>query len=173
MERELDPRPVSACPRAHVPAGRETDFRFSVGHVMDIGVRSMDARRLLRGLCVSVLSMAIGSATAVASTIQRLCDPSFQNCRTELLTLIDNEHVGLDVAFWFMEDQRYVSRIIARWKAGVPVRVIVDPRANATYPLNTTSLDALRSAGIPMRYKRTGGIMHWKTMVFAGQHVVE
>ena len=38
-----------------------------------------------------------------------------------------------------MEDQRYVTDIIARKNAGVPVRLIVDPRANPDYPLNATA----------------------------------
>ena len=72
-----------------------------------------------------------------------------------------------------MEDQRYVSHITARKNAGVTVRLIVDPRANPTYPLNKTSLDSFQSAGIPMIKKTGGGIMHWKTMIFGGQNIVE
>jgi len=72
-----------------------------------------------------------------------------------------------------MDDQRYVSHIIARKNAGVAVRLIVDPRANPTYPLNATSLDNFQKAAIPMVKKTGGGIMHWKTMIFAGQHMVE
>jgi regulation of enolase protein 1 (concanavalin A-like superfamily) len=104
---------------------------------------------------------------------ETLCDPSFQNCRTQLLALIDAETVGIDAGFWFMEDQRYVSHIIARWNAGVPVRLIVDPRANPTYTLNATSLNAFQQAGIPMIKKTGGGIMHYKMMLFAGQNFVE
>jgi len=102
-----------------------------------------------------------------------LCDSSVANCRTQLLGLIDNENVGIDAGFWFMEDQRYVSHIIARWNAGVPVRLIVDPRANPTYTLNATSLNAFQQAGIPMIKKTGGGIMHYKMMLFTGQNVVE
>jgi HKD family nuclease len=72
-----------------------------------------------------------------------------------------------------MEDQRYVSEIIARKNAGVPVRLIVDPRANPTYPLNVTSLNSFQNAGIPMMKKVGGGIMHFKMMLFAGQNIVE
>ena len=59
-----------------------------------------------------------------------LCDPSTTNCRTQLLTLIQNERVGIDVGFWFMQDSRYMNEIIKRWQAGVPVRILIDPRAN-------------------------------------------
>ena len=133
----------------------------------------MTLRHCSTPLTLGAVCLTLATSATSASAAERLCDSSFENCRTELLTLIDNERVGLDVAFWFMEDQRYVSHIVNRWKAGVPVRIIIDPRANSTYPLNATALDGLRSAGIPMRKKRSGGIMHWKTMVFAGQNVVE
>src|SRR4029078_10946208 len=78
-----------------------------------------------------------------ARATEYLCDSSVfaqtqngvsgSDCRQPLLALIDKESVGIDVAFWFMEDQRYMNHIITRWKAGVPVRLIVDPRANPTY----------------------------------------
>ncbi|HEX6715841.1 MAG TPA: hypothetical protein VF088_01950, partial [Pyrinomonadaceae bacterium] len=60
---------------------------------------------------------------------ERLCDPAFEDCRAPLWSLIDNENVGIDVAFWFMQDTSYANKIIAKFKAGVPVRVLVDPRA--------------------------------------------
>ena len=55
----------------------------------------------------------------------------------------------IDVAFWFMEDARYTTELILRWRAGVPVRVLIDPRANADYPLNAQRLAELQTAGIP------------------------
>jgi phosphatidylserine/phosphatidylglycerophosphate/cardiolipin synthase-like enzyme len=102
-----------------------------------------------------------------------LCDPSFEDCRDPLIKLIRAETKGIDVAFWFMEDPRYPSELIARFKAGVPVRVIMDTEANGLYPRNVETLKALREAGIPMLEKTSSGIVHWKTMIFAGQNVVE
>ncbi|MEJ7709170.1 MAG: hypothetical protein WKF84_04755 [Pyrinomonadaceae bacterium] len=78
---------------------------------------------------------------------------SFEDCRTPLINLIRAETIGIDVAWWFMEDSRYSTEIIKRWQAGVPVRIIIDPRANASYPINKSILDAVQAAGIPMRYK--------------------
>jgi len=127
-------------------------------------------RRLILGACAALLCCILPHRAAAAET---LCDSSFDDCRTPLLALIDNEKIGIDVGFWFMEDQRYVSHLISRWNAGVPVRLLMDPRANPTYPLNKTSLDALQAAGIPMVKKTAGGIMHFKMMLFAGQNVVE
>src|SRR5438270_9578616 len=113
-------------------------------------------------------AMAAGPAGA-----HTLCDPSFEDCRTPLLSLIDNETQEIDVGFWFMTDWRYVNHIINRTHAGVSVRLIVDPRANPSYAGNEAILNAFRQAGIPMIAKAGGGIMHWKTMLFAGQSIVE
>ena len=102
-----------------------------------------------------------------------LCDTAYQNCRTPLLNLIRNERVGIDVAFWFMEDPRYANEIIARHRAGVRVRVLMDTSANSSYPGNATILNTLRDAGIPMRNCIQSAILHWKTMIFEGQRIVE
>ena len=86
-----------------------------------------------------------------ASRIQaqeRLCDPAFEDCRAPLWQLIDAENVGIDVAFWFMQDSSYATKIINRFKAGVPVRVLVDPRANPTYAGNEQILNQFRDAGM-------------------------
>jgi hypothetical protein len=124
--------------------------------------------------------MAIAFALAVstlfaarAAALEVLCDTAVENCRTRLLELIDNERVGIDVAFWVMEDQRYVTHLINRKNAGVPVRVIMDPRSTTNYPDNKITFNALQQAGIPMIKKSGGGIMHWKTMIFAGQNIIE
>jgi phosphatidylserine/phosphatidylglycerophosphate/cardiolipin synthase-like enzyme len=53
------------------------------------------------------------------------------------------------------------------------VHVLMDTRANATYPANAHELDQLRIAGIPMRRRTAGDILHWKLMIFDGQGVVE
>jgi len=100
---------------------------------------------------------------------ERLCDPSFENCRTDLITYINQETVGIDAAFWLMSDDRYVSAIIGRWQAGVPVRLLVDPRCDENHVTCTAALDKFRAAGVPMRYRATSGILHWKMMLFAGQ----
>src|SRR6185369_4662343 len=82
-----------------------------------------------------------------------LCDTAFEDCRQPLWNLIDHENVGIDIAFWFMQDTSISNKIIARWQAGVPVRILVDPRANPTYAGNEAVLNSFKAAGIPMRYK--------------------
>jgi hypothetical protein len=119
-----------------------------------------------------LLTIVFGHASA-AGAADRLCDPAHEDCRDILVRTIRNEFVGIDVAFWFMEDQWYANELIAKWRAGVRVRVLVDTRANASYPRNGPILDLLRAAGIPMRERFTGGILHWKMMLFSGQGIVQ
>jgi phosphatidylserine/phosphatidylglycerophosphate/cardiolipin synthase-like enzyme len=131
-------------------------------------------RRIHPLLCVSLfVLLAWGLVPARAQAQDRLCDPANEDCRAILLNYIANERVGIDVGFWFMEDARYTAALNARHDAGVPVRVLMDPRANSTYPLNADRLSELQTAGIPMRKRLTNYILHWKMMLFRGQGVVE
>jgi hypothetical protein len=114
-------------------------------------------------------------AGLVASTArgERLCDPASEDCRAALIQLIRAEQTGIDVAFWFMEDGRYANELVARARAGVPVRVLMDRRANADHPVNAQLVAQLAAAGIPIRRREGGGILHWKMMLFAGHQTVE
>ena len=102
-----------------------------------------------------------------------MCDPSYQDCRAILLNYIQNERVGIDLAMWFMEDQELANAIVARKNAGVPIRVLVDPRRNDETPMNAVTLDLFKRSGLPMRYKFAGGILHWKYIIFNGQNVIQ
>ena len=108
-----------------------------------------------------------------ASAQERLCDPQTEDCRQPIIDLIRAEQVGIDVAFWFMEDARYANELILRRNAGVPIRILVDQRANATKRLNAQTLSTLANGGIPMREKFAADILHFKMMLFQGQNVVE
>jgi phosphatidylserine/phosphatidylglycerophosphate/cardiolipin synthase-like enzyme len=118
-----------------------------------------------------LLAMLVPGTAALAG--DRLCDTAYEDCRTPLLDLIRNERVGVDVAFWFMEDARYPAALARKIAEGVPVRVLVDTRANSTYPLNADRLNELRQAGVPMRRRVAAGILHWKMMLFEGQNTVQ
>jgi phosphatidylserine/phosphatidylglycerophosphate/cardiolipin synthase-like enzyme len=128
-------------------------------------------------VCWLATSRAQQAATTAPSTCaahgECLCDDSYQDCRSSILQLINNETVGIDVSFWFMTDSNYSNALIRRWRAGVPVRIILDTQADATYAGNKAVRDALVSAGIPIRNYRGAGINHWKMMLFAGQGKVE
>ena len=73
---------------------------------------------------------------------------------------------------WFMTDTRYSTEIVKRWQAGVPVRILLDLRADASYPANATVRQSFINAGIPIRHKTTKGINHWKMILYAGQATV-
>jgi hypothetical protein len=90
-----------------------------------------------------------------------------------VITLIRNEQAGIDLGFWFMQDARYMAEIIKRSQAGVPVRILMDPRANEQYPGNDDMLLGFKNAGIPMRKRTASGINHWKLLIFAGQNTVQ
>ena len=104
---------------------------------------------------------------------ERLCDVSFENCRAPLLKLIQNETVEIDAAFWFMDDTTITGALIKKFQSGVPVRILMDPRAEEGHPTNTQILTQLASAGFPMRNRTADGILHWKMMLFSGQGTVE
>ena len=126
-----------------------------------------------KSIYVALAFILLLSLSNRASAQERLCDTAFEDCRVPLWNLIDNETVGIDIAYWFMQDTSISNKIIARWQAGVPVRILVDPRANPTYAGNEQILNQLKAAGIPMRFKNGGGILHWKMMLFVGQNKLE
>ena len=112
-------------------------------------------------------------AGATSARAERLCDPAGEDCRAILLNLIRNEHVGIDVAFWFMEDARYSAELIRRAQAGVPVRVLSTRAPTPAIPSTRRSSKSCSAAGIPIRRRNVSAILHWKMMLFAGQGQVE
>ena len=135
--------------------------------------------RTFRSLLFALVILVAGGVAPASAQEDLLCDPgevlsgTLRDCRAILLDYIAKEQVGIDVAFWFMEDARYTTALINKHKAGVPVRVLIDTRANATYALNDDRLLELQNAGIPMRRRLTNYILHWKMMLFHGQNVVQ
>jgi phosphatidylserine/phosphatidylglycerophosphate/cardiolipin synthase-like enzyme/regulation of enolase protein 1 (concanavalin A-like superfamily) len=136
-------------------------------------------RFLAARVAVALVVCSAIAHNAHAQTTEWLCDASYENCRDPLVNLIRNETVGIDVAFWFMEDARLSSEIVKRWQAGVPVRVIIDQRAlpayGGTHPVEVDILQQLVDAGIPIRQRALSqsDILHWKMMLFNGQNMVE
>src|SRR6476619_7155679 len=106
-----------------------------------------------RWLHLAVLVTTVVLFPRPAAALERLCDPAFEDCRAPLINLIDRETVGIDVGFWFMEDARYSSALLRAKARGVPIRVLMDTRANDSYPGNIFCLDQIQSGGIPMREK--------------------
>ena len=127
----------------------------------------------IRFACTFSLALILFLVTPKQSSGQeRLCDPSFEDCYSPLLDLVYAENVGIDMAFYMIELPGLANAIISRHQAGVPVRIIVEPRANLKFPGNQPILDQFNAAGIPMRYKLGDGIVHVKTMLLAGQNKV-
>src|SRR4051812_21085492 len=122
------------------------------------------------GFCLGLA----GSASAQTLAPQeRLCDPTFEDCRADLLTYIQQETDRIDVGFWMMSDARYSNALVAAQQRGVTIRVLMDPRCVSPHPACKGPMDQLAAAGIPMRQRVSSGILHWKTMLFASQGQVE
>src|SRR5215203_4911654 len=128
--------------------------------------------RSARSFLFAALLVLIVAAPARAQLIDTMCDPSWENCHAKLLGYVRSETQSIDIAMWFMEDQELADAIVQRFQAGVSVRAIVDPRRNDETPVNATTLEKFADAGIPMRQKIDGGILHWKYIIF-GQNVME
>src|SRR5687768_7622067 len=94
------------------------------------GLRLVTCRMRRAVAIVAVAGAALVGTVSPARALDRLCDPSYEDCRAILLNYIRNETVGIDVGFWFMEDARYTAELSRRLQAGVRVRVIMDLRAN-------------------------------------------
>jgi regulation of enolase protein 1 (concanavalin A-like superfamily) len=128
--------------------------------------------RDVKTFCVAAAIALSALSPSRTDAREELCDSSFQNCRTPLLDLINNETQEIDVGLWFMEDARYSNAIVQKWQAGVQVRVLMDPRVYPQDSLDQQIMDQLQAAGIPMRKRIASGIEHWKAMIFAGQNTV-
>jgi phosphatidylserine/phosphatidylglycerophosphate/cardiolipin synthase-like enzyme len=131
------------------------------------------SQRLSWPVVVSFAILLTVCNAPAAQAAERLCDTSFQDCRAPLLTLIAAERARIDVAFDMMEDDVIADALIRRFKGGLPVRVLMDPRRNAVSARNAAVLRKLAAAGIPMRGKTSGSTLHWKFMLFPGQETLE
>ena len=135
----------------------------------------MTHRSFFFSLLIALGALA-GSSTpaeAPARLDERLCDPAYEDCRSQLIQLMDAEPEAMDIAFWFMEDARYTAAIERAVRRNVRVRVLMDPRANSTYTLNAQRLAEIQADGVPMRKRLTNYILHWKMMLFRGLDVVQ
>jgi len=130
----------------------------------------MTRKRLAVSLALAASSLGLHARAAAADSV---CEARLTECRSGLIAYVNRETIGLDIGMEEMTDPSIADAVIARFQAHVPVRVIVEPRRNATEPRNATILAKLKAAGIPMRYRKVGATFHWKTMIFAGQNTVE
>src|SRR5215213_7371908 len=126
--------------------------------------------RLIVIFCVIVGFNLLAPGSSPAQ--ERLCGPSFEDCYTPLIQLVNAETAGIDMVFYMIELPGLTDAVIARHQAGVPVRITVEPRANLKFPENQPLLDRLKAAGVPMRYKLGDAFVHAKVLLLAGQNKV-
>jgi phosphatidylserine/phosphatidylglycerophosphate/cardiolipin synthase-like enzyme/regulation of enolase protein 1 (concanavalin A-like superfamily) len=131
--------------------------------------------RCLITLFVTTLPLALprGAEAQTLASQERMCDPTFEDCRADILTYIQQETQQIDVAFWMMSDARYSNSLVAAQARGVTIRVLMDPRCTGSHPACASPMNQLASAGVPMRNRATSGILHWKMILFASQNQVE
>ncbi len=122
---------------------------------------------------VSSILVVMVLSNPPAAAADEYCEAAATDCRARLLAYINRETVRLDIGTEEITDTVIADAIIARFRARVPVRLIVEPRRSSVEPANAVVLNKLKAAGLPMRYKAAGDIVHWKMMVFAGQNTVE
>ena len=106
--------------------------------------------RVLVSLCAAIVLFPAWSQAA-----ETFCEPAGTDCRARLLPFIRNERMRLDLATEEITDPLIVDAIIARFRAGVPVRMLVEPRRNGDEPLNGPALAKLKAAGVPMATSRS------------------
>ena len=83
------------------------------------------------------------------------------NCSQHLRTFIKNAKGEIDCGFFTFTDKQIGQEIISKQQQGVKVRVIIEKRQGA----NTEQYNALKSAGVDVKYDGNGNTMHWKACV--------
>jgi hypothetical protein len=119
------------------------------------------------------LATARGAQAQTLAPQERLCDPTFEDCRADILQYIRQETDRIDMGFWMMTDARYANELANAWNRGVKIRLLMDPSCVNSHPACKTQNDQLQAARIPMRYRTAGGILHWKMAIFASQGQVQ
>lgn len=132
------------------------------------------ARSLIRLAAVVVtVGLAQSAHAQTLASQERLCDPTFEDCRADILTYIKQETQQIDMGFWMMSDARYSNALVAAHNRGVKIRILMDSRCGGAHPTCLPPLEQLAAAGIPMRERVISGVMHWKMILFASQGQVE
>ena len=134
------------------------------------------ARYMKTAVAVTLALLTFGTLPAVAQ--ERLMFPAIENAQAEVLRRIRAESVRLDIAVWLLGDGEITQAIIAKHRAGVPVRVLGDRASIFESDANTRMrFLELANAGVPIRLRYEPRsfpeILHWKTGIFRGQGVVE
>jgi hypothetical protein len=87
-----------------------------------------------------------------------------------LVQEINKENSRIDLLVYRLEVDNITEAILAKFQAGVPIRLIVDPvqYTKITWPeywLTHANIDKLWAAGVPIIQSTHAGVMHMKTLV--------
>ena len=90
--------------------------------------------------------------------------------RRRMVAEIGREQRAIDVVAFRLTDAEITRALIERHRAGVRVRVIVEPteylnRRYPEYEMTHARLDQLWAAGIPIRQRAHAGLTHMKTLI--------
>lgn len=134
--------------------------------------------RLREMLLPGTTAFVIAAGVVPARAQEQVLFPAVHNAQQAILDRIRSEQVRLDVAVWFLGDGEISQAIVAKHKAGVPVRVLGDRVGIFEADANTRKeFEYLAVNGVPirLRYNPTWfpEIMHWKASIFVGQNIVE
>ena len=123
-----------------------------------------------------VTSMLAAGSSAAAQ--EKMYFPAIDNVRAVLIKHIRAETVRIDMSAWYLTDGELVNALILRHQQGIPIRLIGD--RGATFEIDPHTKSAfyrLANAGVPIRLRVNPTwypeIVHWKTMIFVGQNLVE
>ena len=83
---------------------------------------------------------------------------------------ISSENQQIDIILYRLEVDNITEALLAKYRAGVPIRVIIDPAqyTKTTWPeywLTHANIDKLWAAGVPIRQGNHAGVTHMKTLV--------
>lgn len=112
-------------------------------------------------------------APAADGTLNRLCFSPKEDCLRLLLSYLQAETRGIDIAIYHLYDSRISRILIEKHEAGVPVRVLADRHAYTIKASHRREMNALARRGVPVRTNRFRGIIHHKVTVLHGLRLVE
>ena len=116
----------------------------------------------------------VAAATGSLPPQQRLCDPTFEDCRADILTYIQQEKVEIDMGFWMMNDARYSNALVAAWQRGVKIRLLMDPRCGDAHQSCNAQNDQLAGGRHPdAQPHHAAASCTGRLIIFAGQGQVE
>src|SRR5262249_28527698 len=161
---EMLPSRGSARPRIHECFTWHPARNASAGMLTRITASTV----LTTGAVLVLAAITAPAAHAQVAPQQQLCDPEYQDCRAALLSYIAQETVEIDMGFWLMNDAEYSNALVAAWRRGVKIRLLMDLRCTTEHPACAGVNSQLSQAGLPMRRSIEGGILHWKVAIFAG-----